>query len=189
MSYTCRVLEREPAGAARPLYFTVARRSTAYYQGLVVEVMTPAGEFWIGVFDGAWSGRPASGVYGTPDPHHVMVVSEGAGYWVPVGTPLQWEAVAVFPVTDVRRVPGRSLVLVAGLQDLAAYGPEGLTWRVERLGVDGVTLTEVGGEVVTGTALDAGRSERGFVVDLAGGVVRTGPADARTIHAPRPPGG
>jgi len=180
-AYQARVLEREPPGA-RPHYFTVARMSTAYLQGLVVEVAPHDAEPWVGVFAGV-NRRYPSGVYASPMPDRVIVVCEGAGYLVPVHRPTAFESLATLPVREVRRISGAELLLLVGVQDLVAYGPDGLLWRVERLSREELTVESVDPAVVRGSATtDEGTAA--FQVDARTGAVIGGWREARTIRRP-----
>ena len=180
-AYRARVLEREPPGA-RPHYFTVARMSTAYLQGLIVEVAPHDAEPWVGVFAGV-NRRYPSGVYASPMPDRVIVVCEGAGYLVPVHRPTAFESLATLPVREVRRISGAELLLLVGVQDLVAYGPDGLLWRVERLSREELTVESVDPAVVRGSAT-TNEGTAAFQVDARTGAVTGGWREARTIRRP-----
>jgi len=123
-------------------------------EGLVIRVGPRVGEAWVGNFQGSASRTGLNGGFATPSENDLCVVSEGQGYWVRADEPRKYLLLECDPVVDVRRVPCRDLVVFADFTRLVAYGPNGLVWRTEALSYDGVTISEVGKELIRGVAWD-----------------------------------
>ncbi len=139
----------------------------------MVLVEPHAREAWVGNFQGSAARTGFSGAFATPSQNHVCVVSEGQAYWVCVDAPREYESLPCDPVTDVRRVPGRDLVVFADFTRLVACGEQGVVWRTDRLSYDGIEITEVGENIIHGVAWDASIAEGGgkteFRVDASTG--------------------
>lgn len=148
MAYTCRILPEMPKTQTAVLQFFDEPDPSRL--GLLVEVKPSTSPSWIGSFQPCHEDYPLTGVYACPSPEQVCIVNQGAGYLVNVNQPSNWERIHVIPILGVQRVPDRPILLFWDFQDLAAYGPEGLLWRIERLSNDGLTITEVTASAITG---------------------------------------
>jgi hypothetical protein len=83
------------------------------------------------------------------------------------------------PVTDLRPVPDRGLVLFADFTNLACYDAEGPVWRSDRLVYDEFRIDDVDGErgVIHARGFNAPARDRDrpFVIDLATGASADAP--------------
>lgn len=127
---------------------------------------SPAGAGrWVGFFEAGGSSDVASGVFATPTPNRALVLSGAQAYLVDVTMPSRSVVLGLPPVTQVRRVEGAELIVLATALSLAALDGSGLAWesehgywlslRVEAASVDGIRC--VGGSF--------GGDPRTFTVD------------------------
>jgi hypothetical protein len=119
-----------------------------------------------------------SGLWCGPTPHHLTVVISGEGYLIPVGDPHAYILMdAVFPVCDVRRVPGADLLVVASFSDVAVYAASGVLWISRNVSQSDLHLTAISAEAIEGFA-DGGDfliSDIPFTINTrTGEVIRSG---------------
>ncbi|HWD37619.1 MAG TPA: hypothetical protein VG944_02140 [Fimbriimonas sp.] len=145
--------------------------------GVLVRVRRRQRPIWLGTFAfGKLGSRGVTGIYATPNPRKLCVVGKGAGYFVSVDDPSNWEEVRVEPILDVRGIPSTSLMIFADFTRMIAHGPEGLCWETERLSWDGFEITEVCGSTIEGRCRKPGSDDVvRFGVDLDTGEVRAHP--------------
>lgn len=171
-AYAFEVLPGLPGTGPAPYQFARSEQRT-HSEGLVVRVEPREGEAWVGNFQGVGGDSYRSVVFATPSPDHIGVVSDGVGYRVRADAPTEYEVMPSHPIRDVRRVPGRDMVVLADFTNLVAYGPEGLLWCSKRLGWDdleirGMTAAVI--QVVTWDPTIAGGGDWvSFSVDTATG--------------------
>lgn len=167
--YECDRLTESPSTGIPHYYYPGASRQGGH-DGLLLELRPEAGEPWLGTFAfGDVTPKGVSGVFTTPDPDQVCVVSRGEGYLVSVSTPTNWKAVLAAPIIDVRSIPARGIIVFADYTTIAAYGQGGLYWKTLRLSWDGLRITEVTDSSIKGEFFDPSGSMETFVVDLATG--------------------
>lgn len=85
-----------------------------------------------------------------PTQNHLCVVAHGTGYVVPVDNPTQYRSVEIEPVVEIRRVPGRNVVLFVGFSDVAAYGASGQLWIATDVAQDGIVFDDITDGTVRG---------------------------------------
>lgn len=137
-------------------------------KSLLVEVIPPDGEPWVGSFLQGLGG--VTGLYATPSSTTLCVVANGQGYWVPVLAPTDFSEVKCNPIKTVFVVPQQNVMVFASYTELAGYGPMGLMWVTERLSWDGLKITEVTDKQIHGLAWDSpANKEVPFVVDVESG--------------------
>lgn len=154
-SFECEVLSELPASIGDHYYFPSGSRA-AGKDGLIVKFMPNSGESWIGTF--AW-GTPttkgvSTGIFTSPSPEKVCVVSCGNAVIVEVGNPGNFEEVSAFPVMAVVPVPAREILIFSSQTKLYAYGTSGLVWESNRLAWDEIKITCVDGDILKGTVWD-----------------------------------
>lgn len=173
--YSYKVLDTLPATEQDALEFYIGRRPKHPGEFLIVEVRPFGGMYWIGKFEYGPEDYPLSGVYKHPSSDHVCVVANGQGYIVPVYAPTEWKKVLVAPILGMLPMVEQQVLLFWSFQDLAAYDPGGLKWWVERLSEDNLSITDISGGVIRGTAWDpVGEREAPFSVDPVTGRVTGG---------------
>ncbi len=134
-------------------------------EGLVVRVGAKDLRGWIGNFQRGPEGL--DGVFSTPSPSVVCVVARGQGYLVPVGEPTRYLVVDAMPVREVRAIVVKGLLIFVDYVKLVAYGPSGFLWKTRRVSWDGIRLTGVTPECISGFGRDALRgTEVAFSVDV-----------------------
>jgi hypothetical protein len=164
------VLEEWPPGrdAVRRIYFP-GGSSEGGHDGLLVRVRPQQGNPWMGVFAFGFGSKFPTGVFTCPDSLSLCVVAAGSGYIVRVDSPESGEPVRCAPVTDIRPMEERQLLLFADFTRLVAYGRNGVAWRIPRLSWDGLKITAVGRDssVVGWDAVNSREVE--FVVESSTG--------------------
>jgi hypothetical protein len=169
-SYECERLIVSPNVALQHFYYPGASTQGGR-DGILAEVRPENGEPWLGTFAfGKIAPTAVSGIFTTPNPYRVCVVAVGEGYIVSAHDPTTWEPVRARPVTDVRPIRARGLIVFASFTELIAYSPAGVRWRTGRLTWDNLRITKATDAFIKGEFWDI-RSEAmaTFIVDLATG--------------------
>ena len=92
-----------------------------------------------------------SGVFQCPCPDDILLLAGGYAYLADTLHPERCLHLPLRPVTRVLPVPEENLILLAGLQHIAAITAEGLAWQSERLTWEGLTMGEVRDGALQGT--------------------------------------
>lgn len=145
------------------------------YHGIPFQIQATSGKPWIGVFDNIHKGvygHGISGVFTTPDSHHFSVVIDGEARIVSTTVPTDWEDICVVPVTDVRPVPSRGLLIFVSSREIAAYDKNGLRWQTGKFAFDGMTITEVTDVMIKGEYGNPPDGTGFFIIDLDTGALR-----------------
>lgn len=183
--YRCEIVpEAPPGGAASP----------AAGSALRIRVELPDGTAWERSWAGISPHYPLTGAYAAPSGRHLVVVSRGQGFYVPVEEPDRFERLPAAPLRGIARVPEREIVVFWGFQDLVAYGPDGMLWWLQRLSEDDLEILRIERDGIHGTAWDAsgtGEERVPFRVDPSSGRVEGGWAPPTLVAGAgrsRPPG-
>jgi hypothetical protein len=122
----------------------------------------------------AGAGVP-TGVWACPDPAWICAVAGGYAYLIDTREPARWEQVGYRPVTGILALAEQELLLFAGFHSLLAWGRGGKAWQTRRLSWDGVRITAVRGQTLTGLGWEM-RTDREleFEVNLQTGEHRGG---------------
>jgi|SRR5579871_3315468 len=166
--YQVRQLDELPASAEVTELRPAGRSGTG---GLLFEVDPSDGDPWTG-FARPTSGRirnAITGLFPTPDPRQLCVISQGTAYLVDVATRRILELSSSEPVIFVASLTEVGLLLLATPWRVCAVGPSGQAWRTERLAIDGLRLDEADGSRVVGVADPDSPEPRDFVIDLVDG--------------------
>jgi hypothetical protein len=152
LSYDAEIVDAPPSGdSVMPRFVTSA---TVLNRGPWIHVrITPRnGHAWTGAFemDQLRSSDSLTGLFGLPSGQHLLVVAAGQGYVVSVNDPGDWHCPPIAPVLGVRRVSGAPTVALWDFQDLAAYGPEGIRWRIDCLATDDLEILSASENVIEG---------------------------------------
>ncbi len=116
-----------------------------------------------------------SGAWACPHPEWICIVAGGYAYLIDTSAPSRWEQVEYRPVTEIRPLPEQGLLLFAGFHSLLAWGQEGKAWQTGRLTWEGVRITQVAGDTLSGFGWDMKTDrEIEFKVDLKTGEHRGG---------------
>jgi hypothetical protein len=117
------------------------------------------------------------GVFASPDPDRVCVVSAGTGYWVHVEEPEKSSKMRVLPIKDVRIVTAARILLLADFTSLFAFGSDGQLWK-HQVCRDDLKISDIQQGIVSGTGYDPTNSEQNrskFAVELATGRILQSP--------------
>jgi hypothetical protein len=171
-NYEVKILEvAPPIHPIEKLYHYPVELEEGDRSGAYLRVTPQSGPAWVGFFAlGFDSDQVVSAVCSTPDPDSFCVVVGGYAYVVKAGSPAQWLRVEQKPVVDMRVLSPQGLLLFAGFTSITAVGSEGILWTTERLTWEGLTITEVSGDKLSGRGWDAiTDKEVQFEVDLKTG--------------------
>jgi hypothetical protein len=149
---------------------------------LRVRVLSEFAPGWVGRFLPGPTDYKLSGLFALPSRVHLCVIANGEGYVVPINSPTEWEPVSVGPVIDVCRVRDRPIVVFADFQNLAAYGPQGLLWKVENLSLEDIVIRSAEPQAISGTCYVPVHEAREFSVEPLTGIVTGGWENAQTTY-------
>ena len=112
----------------------------------------------------------ATGVWSCPHPAWVCIAAGGYAYLIDTREPTRWEQIEYRPVTEIRALTHRQILLFSGFHSLLAWGLEGKSWQTTRLTWDGLRLTAMDGDTLTGYGWDIKTDrELPFAVNLKTG--------------------
>jgi hypothetical protein len=174
-SYQVRQLDELPASAEVTELRPAGRTGTG---GLIFEVDLGGGDSWVGFARPTSIGirNAVAGLFSTPDPGRLCVITQGAAYLVDVATRRFVLLSLSDPVIFVTSLTDVGLLLLATPWRVLAIGRDGPAWRTERLAIDGLRLDETDGSRLVGVADPDSPEPREFVVDLLNGSHRGGAA-------------
>jgi hypothetical protein len=142
------VLERPPLiSPARQFVYprqVAGEEDTLARGALFLRIRPPAGgEFLATCARGFADPRMPTGVHSCPNPHELCAVAGGYAYIIDTAQPDRSTQIPLRPVVEVRPLRDFGLLLFAGFQSIAAWGPEGLAWHSARLSHEGLRLTGI----------------------------------------------
>lgn len=175
-NYHYEILHEMPQPLTIKHYYFPGAVTTGGKDGLLLLIKPDGAEPWIGTFaDGSHGAKFQNGVYTTPDPDRLCVVSYGKGYIVSARDPQKIETVNLIPILDVRPVTRKGLLIFADYIQLLAYDKTGICWRTKRIAWDDLSINEITDDQIHGEYRDY-RSEKSekFTVDLTTGEVSGG---------------
>ncbi len=175
-AYQCGATIDGSTSASLQHYYYPGASTQGGRDGLLVEVSPEQGTPWLGTFAfGRDIANGATGIFATPNPRCICVVSKGAGYLVDVAYPGSWEIVHATPIIDIRTLPIQEMIVFADHTTLVAYGSSGIKWRTKRLTWDDLKIVEVTDTFIKGEYWDIRTEEKSsFIVDLATGTHQGG---------------
>jgi hypothetical protein len=143
-----------PSGGKPPVQFPLGIDGIGL-GGPLLAIELSDGTTWFAVFAGGIEkGNFLSGVFHTPDPDTVCVVTKGTGYWV---NTLSRTSVDI-PTVPIRQVEATSeLIMFVDFTTVSAFGKEGLIWQSDILVSDELSIQNVDEQqnVVTCAGWDA----------------------------------
>ena len=156
-NYSVQALESYPLlNPAEKLYQFPARLEEGDRTGTYVRITPGKSPKWVGFFAlGFDSSDVANGIYSCPDADCLCVVAGGYGYIVNVANPEQWRQIEQRPVVQVKPVPELKLLLFVGFTSISCLGEANHLWISERLSWEGISVSNIEGEVLHGTGWDA----------------------------------
>jgi hypothetical protein len=150
--------------------YTYPRKAEEVERGALEVMVQPGGEahkflatFALGFADPA----VPSGLWSCPDSDELCAVAGGYGYIVNSVDPTRFAFLAFRPVLQVLPLLEHNLLLFAGHHALLAWGTEGEAWQTVRLSSEGVRITEIRGNQLSGFGWDLMTDrETPFTIDL-----------------------
>lgn len=184
-SWQAEVLDGPPLIApARQFQYPrqVAGEEDALARGALRVLVQPAegGGFLANFALGFSDPRMPTGLWTCPNPRELCALAGGYGYVVDTAEPGRCELIELRPIVGVRPMPGAGLLVFVGINQLTAYGPEGVAWTTARLSWEGLRITEATGGAIRGFGWDMFTDrEAEFQVDVktgahTGGAYRAG---------------
>jgi hypothetical protein len=171
-SYEVKVLTSPPpAHPVEKLHHYPVELEEGDRAGCHLRVVPQSGPAWFGFFaSGFESAQVMNAVSSCPDPDYLCVIAGGYPYVVNASHPQRWFRIEQRPVVDFITVPSEELILFAGFTSITALGRNGIAWTTGRLSWEGVSITQVGSQVLRGVGWDAiSDKECPFEVDLTTG--------------------
>ena len=111
-----------------------------------------------------------TGVWSCPHADWLCAVSGGYAYLIDTLQPQQWSMISYRPVLQVRALPEQQLLLFVGHHSILAWGRDGQAWQTERLSWEGIEITGIDGDRLTGIGWDLmADKDVAFVIDLRSG--------------------
>jgi hypothetical protein len=172
-SYQVRQLDELPSSAEATELRPAGQPSSG---GLIFEVNPGGGDSWVGLArPGSLGSRHAvTGLFSTPDPSRLCVITRGTAYLVDVDTREFVLLALADPVIFVASLTDVGLLLLATPWRVTAISRDGPAWRTGRLAIDGLRLDETDGLRLVGVADPDSPEPRDFVIDLLNGSHRGG---------------
>ena len=174
-SYQVRQLDELPASAEVIELCPAGRSGTG---GLIFEVDPGDSDPWVGFAHPTSIGSrdAVTGLFSTPDPGGLCVITQGSVYLVDAATRRFVSPSLSDPVIFVTSLTDVGLLLLATPWRVFAIGHAGPRWQTERLAIDGLRLDETDGSRLVGVADPDSSESREFVIDLLNGSHRGGAA-------------
>jgi hypothetical protein len=153
--------------------YTYPREAEEVERGALEVMMQPAGDalkflatFALGFADPA----VPTGLWSCPNPDEVCALAGGYAYIVNTAEPAQFTHIALRPVLQVHSLAEHNLLVFGGHQALLAWGIRGPVWATRRLSSEGLRITEIGGDSLSGFGWDLLTDrEVPFIVNLRTG--------------------
>lgn len=91
-----------------------------------------------------------TGLWSTPNPDEICAIAGGYGYLIDTVSPGRFTMLPYRPVLEVRSLTEPELILFAGHRNILAWGAQGEAWQSTKLSDEGITITGVKGDILTG---------------------------------------
>ncbi|HMF64965.1 MAG TPA: hypothetical protein VK608_12820 [Edaphobacter sp.] len=111
-----------------------------------------------------------TGLFSCPNPDELCAVAGGYAYIFDSLQPERSTHIPLKPVVEVRSIASHNLLVFAGFHALYAWGPSGEAWQTQRLSWEGIRITGVAGDTLSGMGWNLlTDKEVPFTVDLLTG--------------------
>jgi len=141
--YSAAVADERPGSAASEFVF--APQGERFRDGLLVSVRD--GVDWNGIF--ARGETSSCGLFGTPDPQGLLVLSYGNAYLVSIRSPNMYSTLESPWILGALPVPEAETLVVYNSESFWGIGASGVRWKNET-DADGFEALKVEGLLVTG---------------------------------------
>lgn len=165
-NYKAELLIERPGSATPPLLYFTDRLSKGGKDGLIVKVTLNNNTNWTGMF--AFGDYIESGLYTTPNPDQLCVLSKGIGYLVNTDTPSIWQVLPIYPVHEAFQIKDTNLLILSNFTDIYAFDKDGIAWQSNSLVSDNLVIQSVCKEQMIGKASINGKPIR-FILDVNNG--------------------
>jgi len=141
--------------------------------GFLVKIWPLESEPWIGNFSNSGFELKQE-VFATPNENWICINAHGVVYLVNTLKPVEYIKIPIIPVVDILISKNSGYLLLIGFTDIALFDLNGLRW-VKEVSADGIKITEIGNERISGTAWDPPKNKyTEFVVDVLTGELSGG---------------
>ena len=114
-----------------------------------------------------------TGIWSCPNPEEICAVSGGYAYVVSTRDPARFSMISFRPVLEVRAVAQAGLLLFVGHHSILARGAAGTAWESAKLSDEGVAITAIDGESLSGRGWNMMTDKESlFTLDLRDGRIR-----------------
>lgn len=111
-----------------------------------------------------------TGIWSCPNADEICAVAGGYAYAIDTTAPERFTMIAYRPVLQVRAAVEAGMLLFVGHRSILAWGAQGQAWETEKLSDEGVTITNIEGDVLRGLGWEMmSDKETTFQVDLRTG--------------------
>jgi hypothetical protein len=111
-----------------------------------------------------------SGIWSMPHPDWLCALSGGYSYLIDTRNPSLFTMLHYRPVLSVHPLPEQGLILFVGHHAILAWGKIGQAWQSDRLSWEGVTITRIEANILSGLGWDMlTDKDLPFSLDLATG--------------------
>ena len=162
-----------------PQYYFPGGMKRGGGDGIIIKIIPISQKPWIGIFAfGEDNNKAISGIYTTPNPNSICVVSRGAGYIVSANKPEKWEFIKAIPIFTVQLIPVHKIIVFSNYTELIAYDDHGIKWCTERIALDGLKIKGIYDTIIKGEYWDDRNDNyKDFEVDILTGDQRGGIGD------------
>ncbi len=183
-SWRVEVLDRPPLIAPARQFVYPQAVEEVERGALFAHVHPASGTPWLATFAlGFQAPTLPHGIWPCPHPDELCAAAGGYVYIVNTRQPEQWRQIHYRPATAILPHPQQQLLIFSSFHSLCAWGAQGLAWETARLSWEGLRITGVEADSLTGLGWDMQTDrEIPFTVDLRTGRHTGGafssPADA-----------
>ncbi len=174
-SWSAEVLAQPPMIApARQFIYPqqIAGEEDALARGALLLMVRPetGGTFLATCALGFTSKSMPTGVFSCPNPAELCAVAGGYAYLVNTALPELCTHIGLKPVVSVLESEAQRLLIFIGFHSVVAWGADGLAWETKKLSWEGLRITALTDESLTGFGWDLMTDrELEFTVDLRTG--------------------
>jgi hypothetical protein len=129
-----------PSGGKAPIQFPPGREGIGL-DGPLLSIELSDRTTWLAVLSGGFrNGNFVDGIFHTPDPDTVCLVTCGRGYWVNTISRTSLDIPRV-PIRQIEATP--DIMMFADFSNVSAFGKEGLLWTSGQLVSDRLSIQNV----------------------------------------------
>jgi hypothetical protein len=120
-----------------------------------------------------------SGLWSAPRPEEICAVAGGYAYVIDTTAPERFTMIPYRPVLQILPAVSAGLLLLVGHRSILAWGREGQAWESEKLSDEGVTISRIEDDVLSGAGWEMKTDkENPFAISLRTGSLIALPVDS-----------